>query len=708
MTAVSSPGETVVRGACPHDCPDTCAMLVTVRDGRAVRVAGDPEHPVTRGFLCAKVNRYVERTYHRDRLTTPLRRVGPKGRGEFVPVSWDEALGLIVERLGAIARSPEGPQAILPYSYAGTMGMVQGSSIDRRLFHRIGASLLDRTICAMAGTVGMRMTVGANAGADSEGVPESDLVLLWGTNTLTSNPHLWPFITEARERGAKVIAIDPIRTRTAAQCDEWLPIRPGTDAALALAMMHVMFAEGLEDRDYLARHTLGEAELRERVREWTPERAAAITGLPVERIARLGREYGTAKAAFLRVNYGLQRHAGGGMAVRTIACLPAVAGHWRRAGGGVQLSTSANFTFDKKALERPDFIPPGTRTINMIRLGDALAAEAGTPLESEATRQALSGGPPVRALVVYNSNPAAVAPDRGAVMRGLAREDLFTVVLEHFQTDTADWADVVLPATTQLEHWDVHLAYGHHYVTLNRPSIAPIGDALPNSEIFRRLALRMGLTDACFRDDDETLIRQALASGTRALEGVTFEALLERGWMRLNLSRPFLPYAEGAFPTPSGKCEFVSARMAELGLDPLPSYTPPYEMPETAPELARRFPLVLVSSPAHQFLNTTFVNVDSLRRGVREPECLLHPADAERRGIAPGMRVVVYNDRGAFTAAARVEPSIREGVAWAPSIWWGKLAQDGRNANDTTSQRETDLGHGPVFYDNLVEIAPAD
>jgi anaerobic selenocysteine-containing dehydrogenase len=708
MTAAPSTGETVVRGACPHDCPDTCAMLVTVRDGRAVRVAGDPEHPVTRGFLCAKVNRYVERSYHRDRLLTPLRRVGPKGRGEFVPISWDEALGLIAERLGEIARSAVGPQAILPYSYAGTMGMVQGSSIDRRLFHRLGASLLDRTICSMAGTVGMRMTVGANAGADAEGVPQSDLVLLWGTNTLTSNPHLWPFITEARERGATVIAIDPIRTRTAAQCDEWLPIRPGTDAALALAMMHVVFAEGLEDRDYLARHTLGEAELRERVREWTPERAAAITGLPAERIAQLGREYGMAKAAFVRVNYGLQRHAGGGMAVRTIACLPAVTGHWRRPGGGVQLSTSANFTFDKKALERPDFVPAGTRTINMIRLGDALAPEAGTPLESESTRQALSGGPPVRALVVYNSNPAAVAPDRGAVLRGLAREDLFTVVLEHFQTDTADWADIVLPATTQLEHWDVHLAYGHHYVTLNRPSIAPIGEALPNSEIFRRLATRMGLTDPCFRDDDVTLIRQALASGTRALDGVTFEALLERGWMRLNLSRPFLPYAEGAFPTPSGKCEFVSARMAEMGLDPLPSYTPPYELPETAPELARRYPLVLVSSPAHQFLNSSFVNVDSLRRGAREPECLLHPVDAERRGIAPGMRVVVYNDRGAFTAAARVEASIREGVAWAPSIWWGKLAEDGRNANDTTSQRETDLGHGPVFYDNLVEIAPAD
>lgn len=711
-TAAPAPGatadETIVRGACPHDCPDTCAMLVTVRDGRAVRVAGDPDHPVTRGFLCAKVNRYVERTYHEDRLLHPMRRVGPKGSGRFERISWDEALDQIAARLGELAASPEGPQTILPYSYAGTMGMVQGSSVDRRLFNALGASLLERTICSHAGMMGMRMTVGASIGADGEGIPESDLVLLWGTNTLTSNPHLWPFITEAREKGARVVAIDPIRTRTAAQCDEWLPIRPGTDAALALAMMHVLFAEGLEDRDYLARYTLGEAELRARVAEWTPERAAEITGLPAERIIALAREYGRAKAAFLRINYGLQRHAGGGMAVRTIACLPAVTGHWRRAGGGVQLSTSANFAFDRKALERPDFIPPGTRTINMIRLGDALAPEAGTPLQTEETRSALSGGPPVRALIVYNSNPAAVAPDRGAVLRGLAREDLFTVVLEHFQTDTADWADIVLPATTQLEHWDVHLSYGHHYVTLNQPSIAPLGEALPNSEIFRRIAARMGMTDPCFAEDDVAIIEGALASGHTKMEGVTLDELRARGWMRLNVSRPYLPYAEGGFATPSGKCEFVSDRMAAMGLDPLPNYTPPYELPETAPELAKRYPLVLISSPAHQFLNTTFVNVGALRRAAREPECLLHPADAERRGIAPGARVVVHNDRGAFTAVARVEPAIREGVAWAPSIWWGKLAADGKNANDTTSQRETDMGGGPVFYDNLVEIALAD
>jgi anaerobic selenocysteine-containing dehydrogenase len=686
------PRDGIVRGACPHDCPDTCAMLVTVQDGRATRVAGDPEHPFTQGFLCAKVNRYVERTYHEDRLRIPLRRVGPKGSGRFAPVTWDEALGEIAERLRTIAASGDGPQAILPYSYAGTMGLLQGSSMDRRLFHSIGASRLDRTICSMAGTVGMQMTVGANIGADAEGLPESDLVMLWGTNTLTANPHLWPFVLRARERGATIVCIDPIRTRTAAQCDEWIPIRPGTDAALALGMMHVLFTQGLEDRDYLERHTIGHHALRARACEWNPARAAAATGLPAETIVSLGERYGRARAAFIRVNYGLQRHAGGGMAVRTIACLPAITGHWRHAGGGVQLSTSANFRFNRAALERPDLGPPA-RTINMIRLGEALTEpDAGV------------GGPPVRALVVYNSNPAAVAPERNVVLRGLAREDLFTVVLEHFQTDTADWADIVLPATTQLEHWDVHLAYGHHYASLNRPSIEPLGEALPNTEIFRRIAARMGLDDPALRDDDLTLIRQALDTNAPKLRGVTFERLLERGWVRLDVPTPYLPYADGEFPTPSGKCELYSQRLADMGFDPLPTYIAPYESPERDPAHVARYPLTLISSPAHTFLNTTFVNVTSLRRQARGPEVLLHPADAARRGIEAGMRVRVHNDRGAFSAVSRVEPSIREGVAWAPSIWWGKLADDGANANQTTSQRETDLGHGPVFYDNQVEI----
>ena len=666
-------------------------MITTVENGRAVRIQGDPDHPVTQGFLCTKVNRYIERTYHHDRLTHPLRRVGPKGSGKFEPVSWDEALREIAARLQEVIRD-HGAESILPYSYAGTMGYLQGESMDRRFFHSLGASKLDRTICSTAGGAGMRMTVGANIGADTEAVGQSDLILLWGTNTLTANPHLWPFVLQAREKGAPVICIDPIRTRTARQCDEWIPIRPGTDAALALGMMHVLFAEHLKDDDFLAQHTSGAEQLCARAMEWTPERASATTGIPADTIVSLARRYGRSKNAFIRVNYGLQRHAGGGMAVRTIACLPAITGHWRHPGGGVQLSTSKNFSYNVTKLHRVDAGPP-TRTINMIRLGDALTLpDAGV------------GGPPVKALVVYNSNPGAVAPDLNAVRRGLGRDDLFTVVLEHFQTDTADWADFVLPATTQLEHWDVHLAYGHHYATLNRPAIAPIGEALPNTEIFRRLARAMGLTQDFFADDDLTLIRQALDSDQEKMRGVTFEALMERGWVRLNLPTPYAPFATGKFLTPSGKCEFYSERLAQMGFDPLPTYIPPYESPERDPELMAQWPLTLISSPAHQFLNSSFVNVDSLRRSVGKPECIIHPDDAAPRGIKTGDEVEIRNGRGAFTVIARVDEGIRRGVVWAPSVWWTKFSPDGRNANETTSQRETDLGGGATFYDNQVDV----
>lgn len=688
---------TVVRGACPHDCPDTCATLVTVEDGRATRIQGDKEHPFTQGFLCTKVNRYLERTYHADRVLTPLKRVGPKGPGaQFVEASWDEALDAVAAKLNAIRHSEFGPQSILPYSYAGTMGLLQGESMDRRFFHLIGASKLDRTICATAGMMGMRMTVGASIGADADLVPESDLIILWGTNTLTSNPHLWPKITEAKAKGTPVICIDPIRTRTAEQCDEWIAIRPGTDAALALGMMHVIFAEGLQDDDYLAQYTLGADQLRERVKEYPPVRAAEITGVSAGRIVTLARQYAKAKAAFVRINYGLQRHGGGAMAVRTIACLPAVVGHWRRPAGGVQLSSSANFTFNRAALHREDLAPVGVRTINMSLLGDALTKpDAGV------------GGPPVKALVVYNSNPAAIAPDFLRVIEGFKREDLFVVVLEHFKTDTADYADWILPATTQLEHWDVHFSYGHLYASLNKPAIAPVGEALPNTEIFRRVAAKMGLEHECLRDDDVTLVKQALDSQAEAMQGLSFEELEKHGWLRLNLPKPYTPFAKGGFRTPSGKCEFFSQRMADMGLDPLPAFTPPHEFPENVPELAAKYPIALISSPAHHFLNSTFVNIGPLQRAVKEPEVSLHPRDAERRGLVDGQMVMVQNDVGHFVARARLREGIREGVAWAPGIWWAKLSADGRNVNAVTSQKLTDMGGGPTFYDCQVEIRAA-
>jgi anaerobic selenocysteine-containing dehydrogenase len=684
----------VVRGACPHDCPDTCAMLVHVQDGRAVRVQGDPAHPVTQGFLCTKVNRYVERTYHADRLTVPLRRVGPKGEGRFEPATWDEAIHHIARRLDEIRHGPHGPQAILPYSYAGTMGLVQGNSMDRRFFHRLGASLLARTICAAAGTAGWMATYGDRMGPSPEEAEHAKLVILWGTNTLTSNPHLWPALRRARERGAKLVAIDPIRTRTAAQCDRWLAIRPGTDAALALALMHVAFREGLHDEAYLREHTVGWEALRDRVlHEWSPVHAATVTGLAVDEIEELAREYTTTRPTYIRLNYGLQRHAGGGMAVRTISLLPAVTGAWRELGGGATLSMGGAFKPDVAALERPDWVAPGTRTVNMVQLGDALTLpDAGV------------GGPPVKALVVYNSNPGAVAPDLRKVREGLRREDLFTVVLEHFQTDTADYADWVLPATTQLEHWDVHTSYGHLYVTLNRPAIAPVGESLPNSEIFRRIARAMGLGDPEFGDSDLELIGQALGSGHPWLRGVTLERLMEEGWVRLDVPRDWRPYAHPTPNTPTGKIQVLAPELAHFGLDPLPTYVPPAESADADPDVARRFPLMLLSPPEHPFMNSTFVNVPALAKAAGEAKLLLHPSEAGERGVQSGDRVRAFNDRGDFFARAVVTEDVRPGVAVSYGVRWARRSEGGRTVNDTTSQRLTDLGGGAVFYDNAVEV----
>ncbi|HEV7428650.1 MAG TPA: molybdopterin oxidoreductase family protein [Thermoanaerobaculia bacterium] len=683
----------VIRAVCPHDCPDTCLMLVTVEDGRAVRIAGDPDHPMTQGFLCTKVSKYLERTYHPDRLAYPQIRVGAKGEGRFRRATWDEATSLIAERLHAIIASADGSQAILPYSYAGTMGLVQGEGMASRFFRRIGASFLDRTICSNAGGEAFALTYGAKIGTDPEAVPEARLVLLWGTNTLTSNPHLWPFIRRARDNGARVICIDPLRTRTAAASDEHIAIRPGTDAALALAMMHVLFRDGLEDRQYLDEMTLGWQKLRDRVlADYSPERVAKICRLPIETIERLGTLYGTTRPTFIRLNYGLQRHAGGGSAVRAISLLPAITGAWNDAGGGCQLSSSGTFEMNTAAMERTDLGNHSARTINMTRLGEALTE---------------TNDPPVKALIIHNSNPGSIAPDRETVLRGLRRDDLFTVVLEHFQTDTADYADVLLPATTQLEHDDLHKAYGHLYATYNKRSIEPLGEALPNSEIFRRIAAAMHLDYPELRESDEELMRAALTGTGEIMNGVTFEALREHGSVRLNVPSPHLPFRRGAkVPTPSGRIEIESQQVADLGLDPLPVYIAPYESEERAPELARRFPLALISPPAHEFLNSSFVNVASLRRSAGKPTLEIHADDAQARSIADGARVKIFNDRGTFTADAVVTDRVRPGVVSAQSVWWGRLTSDGANANQTTSQALTDIGRGATFYDNLVEVKP--
>lgn len=690
---------TTVRVVCPHDCPDTCSMLVTVQDGRAVSLRGDPDHAFTRGFLCQKVTRYLERVYHPQRLTYPQIRAGAKGAGQFRRATWDEAIDLVARKLQDIARSPDGPQAILPYSYAGTMGKLQGSSLDRRFFHRLGASLLDRTICATAGAAGCDITLGTRAVIDPAAVVHARCIINWGSNTSVTNMHLWAVMHQARKAGAKIITIDPFRSKTAARSDWWIPIRPGTDAALALGIMHILFRDGRQDDAYLNDYCLGADQLRERaLKEYDPGRVAGITGIPEADIERLALDYGTIRPAFIRLNYGLQRHGGGGMAVRTICCLPAIIGAWRHVGGGALLSTSKMYPWNAAALERPDLIPSGTRTINMVQLAEALLGEL--------------PGPPVRALFVYNANPAAVCPDQARVLAGLRREDLFTVVHEQFATDTAQYADVLLPATTQLEHFDIHSAYGHFYVQTSEPAIAPLGEARSNTDVFRLLARRLGFEPKLFELDDVELARQALSGNGAAVfpprDGflnISLERLRSEGPIRLNLPENYAPFAQGGFGTPSSKCELYSPALARQGLDPLPHYIPPHEDPQTRPELAARYPLQMVCPPVPEFLNSSFVNVDSLRRAAGSPTVEMHRRDAEARGIRAGQKVRVFNDRGGFLARAVVGDGVKEGVVCSQGVWWNQYTEDGVNCNVTTSTRLTDFGAGATFFDNLVEVA---
>jgi anaerobic selenocysteine-containing dehydrogenase len=684
MQATLDKPVTQVRGACPHDCPDTCALITDVQDGIAIKVHGNPAHPQTHGTLCAKVSKYTERTYHPERILHPMKRVGPKGSGQFVQVDWDAALNDITAKLKSIAARD--PQAIQPYSYAGTMGLVQAEGMAARFWHKLGASLLDRTICSSAGGEGLNHTLGGKVGMKVEFFAQSKLILIWGSNSITSNLHFWHYAQEAKRAGAKLICIDPRKTETADKCHEHIQLLPGTDAALALAVMHELIVNDWLDHDYIAQHTVGWEQLKARALTWDCERAELVCGVPAAQIASLARDYGMSlvnkTSAAIRVNYGMQRVRGGGNATRAVACLPALIGAWRHRAGGVLLSSSGMFPVNKAALQRPDLLAGKTpRTINMSTIGNDLLHPASPEF-----------GPKIEALIVYNSNPVAVAPESAKVVQGFAREELFTVVLEHFQTDTADYADYILPATTQLEHWDVHLSYGHTDVTLNQPAIAPVGQAKPNTQIFRELAERMGFDEACFADSDETMCRAAFDGK------IDFELLLQDGFAPLAV--PDAPYAQGGFPTPSGKCEFFSARLAAQGMDGLPDHVPNFE----AIGSSEKYPLAMISPPARNFLNSTFVNVKSLRDMEGEPLLEIHPQDAHKRGISDGQTVRVFNDRGSYHCKARISQRARQGVVNGMGIWWRKLGLHGTNVNEVTSQHLTDMGRGPVFYDCLVDL----
>jgi anaerobic selenocysteine-containing dehydrogenase len=680
-----------MRSVCPHDCPSACSLEVTTAGGRITAVTGDAGHPFTRGVICGKVRAYAERVHSPLRLTRPLRRVGPKGAGRFEPVAWDAAIEEIAARWRAIAAT-HGAEAILPFSYAGSMGQVQYYA-GHPLFHALGASRLDRTICVATAYAGWRATVGAVTGNDSEQMVGSDLVVLWGINAAYSTVNVMTLVKAARARGAYVITIDPYRTPTAQQADEHLMVRPGTDGALALAVMHVLAADGLVDHGYLARATVGFDRLAAHVRAWSPARVASITGLSEAAIVAFARRYGATRRSFIRVGIGLSRHDNGGMTCRTLACLPALTGAYADPHGGALLSSGGAAGFDFGVLERPDLLAERTpRVINMIQLGRALTDP--------------TVAPPVKALYVYSSNPAAVCPNQALVLRGLAREDLFTVVHEQVMTDTAHYADLVLPATTSMEHEDLYRSYGQFYLQLAEPVLAPPGEARSNWEVCGLLARALGVAESHYAKSPAGLIRELLASGDSTVEGITYERLRAEGSVRLNLPRPYLPFAGGA-PTASGKVELYSERMARRGLPPLPTWTPLAEGPDSL-DRRPRYPLQCIVPPNRFFLNSSFSQSARLRERQGPPTVMLAPEDARARGIADGDPVEVESARGAARFTAHVTDATRPGVAVIEGLWWHRFHPGGHGVNFLTDDRTTDMGGGPALHSNMVQVRLLD
>ena len=723
----------VVHAACPHDCPDACGVLITIEDGHATRIQGDPEHPVTRGFLCAKVAKYLDRVYSPGRVLYPMRRVGPKGAASlregragapiapptaFERISWDEALDEIAHRLRWIV-DEYGSESILPYSYGGTLGALNGASMDRRFFHRLGASQLERSICSTAGEEGLKSVIGVKLGTEPEQFAHSRYIIAWGSNIHGNNVHLWPFIEEARRQGAKLVVIDPYRTRTAKLADWYLPINPGTDAALALGLMHVIINENLFDADYVSRYTVGFEELKARAQQYPPEKVAHWTGVSADDIRKLAREYATQHPSVIRVNYGIQRSEGGGMAMRAVTMLPCLTGSWKELGGGLQLSLSGAYGLNKEALEMPGLMQKAlgrpARTVNMVQLGSVLNSLT---------------APPIQALFVYNSNPAAVCPNHNEVVRGLKRPDLFTVVHEQFFTDTTDYADIVLPATTFFEHKELQTAYGHYYLQGSNQAMDPVGECRSNVETFRALAERMGFEDECFRETVDSMIDRALESPNPRLKGITRDRLEREQRIRLNFETatnhvgtaalgrpaeqssaegvvPFLPFAQGDFPTPSGKAEFYSETLKRQGLDPVAAFTPPSESRNGSK--AAGFPLELLARKPDNHLNSSFANLPSVR--AMEPligDLEMHPIDAEARGVRNGDRIRAFNPHGEIVLQARVDGSpvggsVPPGVV-AARLDWARFSPGGRNINVLTSEKLTDMGNAATFYSVSVEV----
>ncbi len=701
-----------VKGACPQDCPDTCAMLYHVEDGKLAHVVGDPDNPLTNGRLCAKLKDFARHHSNPDRLLYPMRRSGPKGAGTFERISWEAALDEIRERWTQII-AEHGAEAIMPHSYLGNIGCLNGVTSGDRFFNALETSVAEKTYCESGSSTAWVMTVGATGGLDPESFAYSKCILFWAQNPLSTQTHLWPFAMEARKKGAKIIVIDPVRTRSAKQADIHVALKPGTDGALALGLINVITQENLHDANYVGKYCLGFRELKRRAAKFTPERVAEICGITAEEIRTVAREFAAAKASAIRIGVAVERQAGGGQAIRAITCLPALVGAWKYPGGGAVQMTLWSYPVEWDKMTRGEWIKPGVRVINELDLGKALTGE-------------MALDPPVMSLFVYNSNPLSMAPSQEKVRRGLARDDLFTVVSEHFVTDTARYADILLPATMQAEQLDIMFSWGHFYLMLNQPAIEPPGEAVSNTELFRRLSSTMGLTRPQLYLSDWELVENYIDWDADSMRGITLGYLKEHGWARLWVGgSPDIraPHSEGNFPTPSGKCEFVASGAMEgnhvkpvlrsgynyfqdgTAIDPVPNYIPPVESPDTNPELAKRFPLNIISGKAHAFLNTQYANErpQQERQGPLQ-EIMINSQDAKHRGIEAGDDIRVFNDRGAFTGVAEVTDDIRKGVVFVCVGYWDSMNKSKTGVNAVTDDRHSDMGQAGAYADVLVEV----
>lgn len=696
-------------GGCPHDCPDTCSMVFEVENGKLTGVRGNKEHPMTRGGLCVKLKDYEKRHYHPDRLLYPMRRTGPKGSKQFERITWDEALDTIASKWKQIIEE-DGPQAILPASYLGHQGLVHGLNGGDAFFNRMGATVCERTYCGEGSCTAWLLTIGPTAGLDPESYIHSKYIVIWACNSMSTNLHHWAIVKDAQKKGAKVVVIDAYKSRTAKQADWHIAPKPATDGALAMAVINSIIEQGLVDQDYVDNYTVGYEDLAEHSKKHTPEWAEAITGVPAADIRQLAKELATAQPAGIRIGVGLERHYGGAQTIRAVTCIPALTGAWRHVGGGITQFPVWEHPYKFDVICRPDWIPEGTQVVNILQLGRALTDEL--PLQT-----------PIRSLMCWNSNPVTQSPEADKVVEGLMREDLFQVSAEHFISDTASYADILLPAAMGAEMEDIILSWGHLYLTYNTRCTDAPGECLPNNEIFRRLAERMGYDEERLKWSDSECLENFIDWDAPACEGITLDSLREKGFARLNVGTKDdrCPHKEGNFPTPTGKCHFrvdgaknfVAPPFRQMyegfqpgqDIDPLPDYLPPKERPETNPELAKKYPLNIITPKSHAFLNSCYANMEGKQKEQGKQFVLISPADAGDRGIKEGDTVRVFNDRGAFECVAKVTDDVNPGVVVATLGYWRQF--NNGTVNITSSADFVEMGNAPMVFDNLVQVEAA-